>query len=50
MKIKNWILYIMSLFGIMLILMIPIINLWYLSQLMEKNIFKQCKEQWEDGS
>ena len=46
MKIRNWILCIMNLIGVSLILMIPIFNLWYLSQLMEENMFKQCKEYW----
>lgn len=50
MKIRNWILYVLNLFGIILFLMIPIFNLWYLGQLMGESMFKQCKKHWEDGS
>lgn len=48
MKFIGWIMYIMNLIGIILILMIPIFNLWYLGQLMGESMFKQCKEHWED--
>jgi len=37
-----------NLIGISMLLMIPIFNIWYLSQLMGKNMFQQCKEWWED--
>ena len=47
MKFGHWMMYIMNLIGISLFLMIPIFNLWYLNQLMEKNIFKECKEYWD---
>ena len=48
MKIKNWIMCIINLVGVSLLLIIPIFNLWYLSKLMGENMFKQCKEHWEE--
>jgi len=49
MKITSWLMYIMNIIGLSLVLMIPIFNVWYLGQLLEENMFKECKEYWEDS-
>ena len=49
MSILKWMMYIMNIIGLSLVLMIPIFNVWYLGQLLEENMFKECKEYWEDS-
>ncbi len=48
MKFTNKIMFCISLFGISLLLMIPIFNIWYASVIFDKNLIKQLKSIWED--
>ena len=50
MSILKWMMYIMNIIGLSLVLMIPIFNVWYLGELLEENMFKECKEYWDEDS
>ena len=47
MKFTNKIMFGINLFGISLMLMIPIFNIWYASVISNRNLFKQTKNMWE---
>ena len=42
----NEIMFVINLFGICLLLMIPIFNIWYASIIFERDLLKQTRKFW----